>query len=45
MGRRIGFGLLLMAVGFGLLFLQVGGYAWDWSLHWPAIIVLLGLLI
>ena len=44
MGRRIGFGLLLMVVGFGLLFLQVGGYAWDWSRHWPVIIVLLGLL-
>ena len=44
MGRRIGFGILLMVVGFVLLFLQVGGFAWDWGRHWPLIVVLLGLL-
>lgn len=44
MRRRVGFGMLLVAIGIGLLFLQVSGFAWDWTQLWPSIFVLLGLL-
>ena len=44
MGRRIGFGMLLVFLGVGLLFLQISGFAWDWMQLWPLIFVFLGLL-
>jgi len=44
MGRRIGFGILLVLLGAGLLFLQAGGYTWNWAQLWPLLLVLLGVL-
>ncbi|MGE5551840.1 MAG: LiaF transmembrane domain-containing protein [Bacteroidota bacterium] len=44
MGRRIGFGMLLVFLGVGLLFLQISGFTWDWTQLWPLVFVFLGML-
>ena len=44
MRRRIGFGILLVVVGIGLLVVMAGGYTWNWTELWPALLILLGLL-
>jgi hypothetical protein len=44
MGRRLGFGILLILVGVTLLFLFANGFTWNWGELWPLIFVLMGLL-